>query len=173
MPGAHPCPELSGPGTGGTHGGTPCCRPATAETGGNRTFWRGLATQRRRVNASDSRFSLGASAADHRLRWKVCPDSVAWRALTERPRRLGWPRTPDFQSGRAGSYQAQSILGHQHQAQESRVFSRSALALVSATDDDWLRHAMTRNSHLYSHLQGPPGCARGTWIVPRCERIQT
>jgi hypothetical protein len=28
-----------------------------------------------------------------------------------RPRRLGWPRTPDFQSGRAQSYQSQSVSG--------------------------------------------------------------
>jgi hypothetical protein len=29
--------------------------------------------------------------------------SLAWRTLSARPRRLAWPRTPDFQSGNTGS----------------------------------------------------------------------
>src|SRR5437867_9712922 len=46
---------------------------------------------------------FGDATADCRLRWPGCPDSFVSRTLTERPRRLGWPRTPDFQSGNTGS----------------------------------------------------------------------
>ena len=68
-----------------------------------------------------------------------------------RPRRLGWPRTPDFQSARAGVLPVSVHI--KPCASGARITSLPAVSDHSrcTTDDDWLRRTMTRNSHLYSH----------------------
>jgi hypothetical protein len=58
--------------------------------------------------------------------------------LRRRPRRLGWPRTPDFQTGPASSHPSQAESSGSYQSYKPSVLERRFFALASVMDADGL-----------------------------------
>jgi hypothetical protein len=122
--------------------------------------WRGICDFRGVAILSGTRppsFVSTFHAATRTATWRLLTRSccVLNSRHSRRPRHLAWPRTPDFQTGRAPSHQSWPVSSCRGQAQGSPVLWRGFLASTPVTEDDGLLRVMMRNSHLYSHLWWP------------------